>query len=143
LEEFAGAIAEIAEGNGDFFAATETQEADSGVAEGGEILRTVPSFYLALVFAKRDIAHPMQAIFDTPVAAPVSKKRRRVGALTRETADGVLNFDRCAAFALGRAFETADLSQAGPIEMPGQSRAGLQMPPDTTAMSLGNRTRFR
>ena len=106
-------------------------------------MRPVTGFYLALVFAERDIAHPMQAIFDAPVALPVSKKRRRVGTLTRETADGVLNLDRRAAFAMGRAFETADLSQARPIEMPGQSRAGLQMPPDTTAMSLGNRTRFR
>lgn len=143
MEEFAGAIAKIAEGNGDFFAAGQTQKAEGGVAKGGEILRTVPGFYLALVFAERDIAHPMQAIFDSPVASPVSKKRSRVGPLTRKTADGVLNLDRRAAFALGRAFKTADLGQAGPIEMPGQPRAGLQMPLDMTAMSLGNRTRFR
>jgi len=35
LQEFAGAVAEIAEGDGDFFAAGKTQKADGGVAEGG------------------------------------------------------------------------------------------------------------
>ena len=35
LQEFAGAIAKITEGDGDFFAAVKTQEADGGVAEGG------------------------------------------------------------------------------------------------------------
>lgn len=143
MEEFAGAIAEIAEGNGDFLAAGQTQKADGGIAKGGEILRTVPSFYLALIFAERDVAHPMQAIFDTPVALPMSKERRCVGTLTRETADGVLNFDRRAAFALGRAFETANLSQTGPIEMPGQSRAGLQMPLNRAAVPLRRRASLR
>ena len=35
LEEFAGAIAEIAEGDGDFFAAGQTQQTDGRVAKGG------------------------------------------------------------------------------------------------------------
>jgi len=143
LEEFAGAIAEIAEGNGDFCTAGEMKQIDRGVAKGGKILRPVTGFYLALVLAERDIAHPMQAIFNTPVAAPTPYQKRRVSPFARKAGDGVLNLDRRAAFALGRTFETADLSQAGPIEMPGQPRTGLQMPPDTTAMSLGNRTRFR
>jgi len=72
LQEFAGAIAKIAEGDGDFFAAGEMKQTDRGVAKGGKILRPVTGFYLALVFAERDIAHPMQAIFDTPVAAPAA-----------------------------------------------------------------------
>jgi hypothetical protein len=35
LEEFAGVIAKIAEGDGDFFAAGQAQQADGGVANGG------------------------------------------------------------------------------------------------------------
>ena len=35
LEEFAGGIAKIAESEGDFIAAGETQETDGGVAKGG------------------------------------------------------------------------------------------------------------
>jgi len=85
----------------------------------------------------------MQTIFDAPVAAPMPKQKRRVSPPAREAADGVLDFDRRATFASGRAFETTDLSQAGPIEMPGQPRAGLQMPPDMTAMPLGNSARLR
>ena len=85
----------------------------------------------------------MQAIFDAPVATPMANQKRRVSPLARKTADGVLDFDRGAAFATGRAFETANLRQTGPIEMPGQPRAGLQMPLDRAAMSLGRRAGLR
>ena len=100
-------------------------------------------FHLALIFAKGHVAHPMQTIFDAPVATPMREQKRRVSPFARKAADGVLDFDRRAAFASGRAFETAHLGQAGPIEMPGQPRAGLQMPPDMTPMSLGNRAGLR
>jgi hypothetical protein len=39
----------------------------------------------------------------------VLKERRRTGPFRRKAADGVLNFDRRAALAAGRAFESADL----------------------------------
>jgi hypothetical protein len=103
----------------------------------------MPLFHLAFVFAEGYVAHPMQAIFNAPVASPMLKQKRRIGTFARKAGDGVLDFDRRAAFAFGRAFETTDLGQAGPIEMPGQPRAGLQMPPDMTAMSLGNRACLR
>jgi hypothetical protein len=96
----------------------------------------VAFFHLALVFAKRNVSHPMQAIFDAPVATPMAKQKRRVSSLTRKTADGVLDFDADATLALGRAFETAHLRQTGPIEMSGQPRAGLQMPLNRAAMPL-------
>jgi len=85
----------------------------------------------------------MQTIFDAPVAAPMPEQKRRVSPFARKAADGVLDFDRRAAFASGRAFETAHLGQAGPIEMPGQPCAGLQMPPNMTAVPLGNSARLR
>lgn len=85
----------------------------------------------------------MQAIFNAPVAAPMGEQKRRIRPLARKTADGVLDFDRCAAFATGRAFETANLGQTGPIEMAGQPRAGLQMPLHCAAVPLGRRARLR
>ena len=85
----------------------------------------------------------MQAVFNAPVATPMANQRRRIGPLARKTADGVLDFDRSATLTTGRAFETANLSQTGPIEMPGQPRAGLQMPLDRAAVPLGRRAGLR
>ena len=93
-------------------------------------------FHLAFVFAKRYVSHPMQAVFDAPVPTPVAKQKRRVGPLAGKTADGVLDFDRGATLAAGRAFQTANLGQTGPIEMSGQPRAGLQMPLNDAAVAL-------
>ena len=72
-----------------------------------------------------------------------AKQKRRVGPLARKTADGVLDFDRGATLAAGRAFQTADLRQTGPIEMPGQPRAGLQMPLHRAAVPLRRRAGLR
>ena len=103
----------------------------------------MPLSYLAFVFAKRYVSYPMQAIFNAPMTTPMANQKRRVSPLTRKTADGVLNFDRGAVFVAGRAFQTASLCQTRPIEMPGQSRAGLQMPLDSAAVSLGGRAGLR
>jgi hypothetical protein len=54
----------------------------------------MPLFHLALVFAKRNIPHPMQAVFDAPVATPTAEQKCRIGLAGRKTADGVLDFDR-------------------------------------------------
>jgi len=78
----------------------------------------------------------MQAIFDAPVATPMGEQQRRISPFTRNAANGVLDFDRRVAFASGRAFETANLGQTGPIEMSGQPRAGLQMPLHRAAVPL-------
>jgi hypothetical protein len=83
-------IAKITECDGYFFAAGQTQEGDGCVTKRGEIFRAVPFFDLAFVFARRDIAHPVQPIFD----APVANQKRRIGSIARKTADGALDFDR-------------------------------------------------
>lgn len=73
LEEFAGAIAEFAEGDGNFVVARQTQKTDGRVAEHGQVVRPVPLFHLALVFAKRNISDPVQAVFNAPVTTPMAK----------------------------------------------------------------------
>ena len=85
----------------------------------------------------------MQAIFNAPMTTPMVNQKRRVSPFTRKAADGVLNFDRGATLAAGRAFETANLRQTGPIEMPGQSRTGLQMPLYVATVPLGRRAGLR
>ncbi len=69
----------------------------------------MPLFHWAFVFAEGDVTHPMQAIFDAPVASPMLQQKRRVRPLARKTGDGVLDFDRRATLAPGRAFETTNL----------------------------------
>ena len=78
----------------------------------------------------------MQAIFNAPVTTPTANQKRRVSPFTRKTADGVLDFDRGVTLAVGRAFETANLSQARPMEMACQPRTGLQMSPNVAAVTL-------
>jgi hypothetical protein len=85
----------------------------------------------------------MQSIFDTPMTPPMVVQKGGVGLLSRKTADGELDFDRGATLAASRACETANLHQTGPIEMPGQSRAGLQMPLHRAAMPLRYRADLR
>ena len=78
----------------------------------------------------------MQPIFDAPMTTPMVVQKGGVSPFPRKTADGVLDFDRGATLATGRAFETANLRQTGPIEMPGQPCAGLQMPLNRAAVPL-------
>ena len=85
----------------------------------------------------------MQAVFDAPMATPVLEKKRRVGQFAGKAGDGVLDFDRRAAIALGRAFEAENLGQAGPAGVAGQPRAGLQIAMNGTAVPLAARASFR
>ena len=66
-------VSELAEGGGNFSDAREAEDADGGVAEGGQVLRGVAGFDLTLVFAKRDVADPVEPILDSPVIAPAGE----------------------------------------------------------------------
>ena len=59
----------------------------------------------------------MQTVLDLPVVTPMRKQGLRIGQFAGKTGDGVLDFDRDVTFAGGRAFETENLGQAGPIKM--------------------------
>jgi len=100
-------------------------------------------FLLAFVFAQGDVSHPVQTVFDAPVPTPMANQKGRVGPGARKAGDGVLNLDRAATFAAGCALKSANLRHAGPIEMAGQSRAGLQVPLNSAAMPFADRMGFR
>lgn len=142
VEEFEGAIGELAEGRGDFFVTGDAQQVDGGIAEGGQVVGGVADLYLTLVFAEGHIADPVQA-FDAPMRLPADDEQGGVGAEAGETRDGILHLHRLAALREGGAFQPADLPQTGPVEMFGQAGAGLQMPLDPPSVALARRACFR
>ena len=73
----------------------------------------------AVVFAKGRVADPMKTVLDVPVSSPPGEKLTRVGTSTRNAGDGVLRLDRLLATAQRAASESADLPQAGPIQVLG------------------------
>jgi len=142
MEQFAGLVREIAERGGDFHVAAVTEQADGGVSERCQILWSVATLDLALVFAEGHVAHPVQA-FHAPMGSPAVQQQVRVAGATREAGDGVLQFDRGLALADSRAFQAADLTQTGPVQMIGQASAGLKMPLHPPSMPLARRAGFR
>ncbi len=142
LEEFEGAVGEIAERGGDFFVAAEAEQADGGVAKRGQVLRAVSELYLALVLAERHVADPVQAL-NTPMALPAGHQQGRAAALAREAADRVLHLDRVLTLGVRGAFQAADLLQAGPVKMFGQAGAGLEMPLYQSSVPFARSARFR
>jgi hypothetical protein len=73
-------VGELAEGGCDFLDVGESEEAEGGVAEGGEILGGVAALDLALVLAPGDVADPVEPILDPPVIAPAGQEERGIGA---------------------------------------------------------------
>jgi hypothetical protein len=142
LEEFEGAVGEVAEGGGDFFVAAQAEEVDGGVAKCGQVLRGVSELDLALVLAERHVADPVQA-FDPPMALPAGHQQGRVGALAREAADRVLHLDRVLTLGVRAAFQAADLLQPGPVQMFGQASAGLEVPLYQSSVPFARSARFR
>lgn len=142
-KEFPRSVCETAECGGNFLVAREAKEADRGVSEGGQILRGVATAHLALVLAKRDVADPVEPVFDRPVAPPITKQLVRICFLARQTRDGVLDLHRLDAFADGGAFQAADLGQTRPVKMVCQPRAGLEVPLSVAAVAFFGRACFR
>ena len=128
-------VRETAERGGDFLVAAVPEEADDGVSERRQVLGSVPSLNLALIFAEGYIAYPVQA-FQYPMGSPAVQQQGRVAVAAREAGDGVLQLDRGLTLADRRAFQAADLSQTGPVQMFGQAGAGLKMPLDPPSVPL-------
>jgi hypothetical protein len=118
------------------------EQADHGIAKGGQILWSVAKLDLALVLAERHVAHPVQAL-DAPMGLPTAHQQSRVGTLAREAADGMLHLGRRLALAVRGALQAADLTEARPVQMLGQTRAGLKMSLDSPPMPFARRASFR
>jgi hypothetical protein len=85
----------------------------------------------AAVLAPVNVANPMLAVLNAPVAALQRKQLGRIGAVRREAGDGVLHLAGFLAVAVRGAVELQDLSQAWPLRLKKRSNAstGLQMTP--------------
>lgn len=81
----------------------------------------------ARIFLQGDVADIMRAVFDAPMPAPPSQELLRAGQRSRRAGDRVLDFGGPLAVTIDRAGQMANLLQPGPIELAGQSRAGLEL----------------
>lgn len=106
-------------------------------------MRGVAGLHLALVLAPGDVADPVEAILDPPVIAPAGQEERGIGARSCDAGNRVLDLDRLLAAPGRRPLKSADLFQAGPIEMLGQSRADLETPHDDAPVALLDGAGFR
>lgn len=103
-----------------------SQNGDCCVVQGCQVLRTGAASHATPVFSKSDVAHPMQAIFDSPVTTVHRKQFRRCGSLTRKARDRVGYFGVRLTITGAGPFDTNGLGKAGPIEMSYQSVARLK-----------------
>ena len=126
----------MAKGGGDAVDAVQSQQIERDVAASGEILGAVAEFDAAAVLAKGDVADPVELVLDVPVLAPEWKQPTGVSLLRSEAGDGVLHLDNLFAITLRAALQAADLCQTGPVEMPREARADLQLAADDAAMPL-------
>ena len=53
------------------FALTTAQQVGCSVIDGGKFGRSIPLPYSARVLSERDVEHPVQAIFNLPMAADI------------------------------------------------------------------------
>ena len=111
-----GAGGEVAKGGENLVKAGGSHQREADIAQRGEILRAVLGFRPAGVFAERDVADPVQAIFDAPVAAIQSEQIGGGRSLSREAGDGIGNLRRHASLLFDGAFDAADLREARPVK---------------------------
>jgi hypothetical protein len=132
----------MTKGGGDAVDASLTQEIHTRIPQNGQVVADVAPLFATGILPQRDIAHPMMAFY-TPVPTIVGQKFISPGPFGSKTGNGVHDFSRGFALGVCRAFDAAHLLHAGPIKMPGQTRAGLQMPLRQTAMTFINRAMLR
>lgn len=117
----------------------EAEHRDDGVAEGGEILWGIAFADLAGVLSKRDVPHVVRAVFDAPVATPPGEQLGRIGLVTRQTGNRVVDFYRLDSAAPSGANQATNLRQVRPVAVGGQPCAGLQAAVFLPAASLSER----
>jgi len=116
----------MAESGGDVAGAAHAEQRDGQVAHRGRDLGAHPLADLRAVFIKGDVADPVEAVFNRPVAAAQTEQASRIGSLGREAGNPI---DRFRAGFLadefeGVALEAEDLGPMGKLEIASQFGAG-------------------
>jgi hypothetical protein len=78
----------VAQGSRHIGIARAAHQAEAGIAAGGEVGGRVADADLAGVLTQGHIAHPMQAVFDRPLATPQRQEPRRIGLVRRQAGQG-------------------------------------------------------
>jgi hypothetical protein len=106
--------------------AQESQEAERHVAEDRHDLGCIAGVDAAGILAEDDIAHPMQAVFDAPIAAHEGRQPFGIGLSRRQAGDAEDYLDAAHAGALidTLPLEAKDLLQAGPTAILGGQGVG-------------------
>lgn len=122
----AGTGGEVAQGAGDVGGPTQAQQADDEIAQAGHDAGAVAGADLRAIFIKGDIADPVGAVFDTPVAAVELEQLLGgclVWGLTGQAED--LLDAAFSTFLLGDvAFDAKDLADVGEVEIGVQCGGG-------------------
>jgi hypothetical protein len=109
--------------------AQEAEETDCQVTEDRHDLGRFAGMDAAGIFAADNIAHPMQAVFDAPMAAHQGRQPCGIGLRRRQAGDAEHDLDAAHAGALidTLPLEAKDLRQTGPTAIRGgQGVGGLQ-----------------
>lgn len=81
--------------------------------------------YAAGVFAKRHVSDPEKTLLDPPMSTPPFQELGCVGTRPRRAGHRILRLFAAFAVAVCHAVDFADLLQTRPVEMAGQTCAGL------------------
>lgn len=102
------------------------QQADDEVSDRGEHLGAMAFAHLGAVFVESDVAHPMQAVLDAPVAAVERQQLAGAGLRRGEIGDGADPLGGlCGRFQLSDpAFDLAGLADVGEVEIGVERRSG-------------------
>src|SRR3712207_8126505 len=88
-DDVGGVVAEGAVGGGDVGAATQPDDVDGGVAQGGHDLRTGAGAHAGVVFTLGHVADPVQAVLDRPVGTDPGGQQPRIGVVVAQRGDRV------------------------------------------------------
>ena len=146
-EGLPGESGEAAGGGSDGGEAGKAEEADGEVTQGGHDFGDRAHTGLGAILVVGDVAHPMEAILDGPVAAEQAEEIRGGGAIGGKTGDTVDDFrpDFTGVGSDDLARGAEDLGEAGPVQVAGERRAGLEgallAPPMPLVGTAGGRSR--
>lgn len=97
--------------------AGQTDEADGEVAQGGQDLGSEALAHAAAILVEGDVADPVQAVFDAPVAAVELDEALGGGLLWGQAGDEIGPLGGGTAFSVDGALDAGDLGEVGEVEV--------------------------
>ena len=114
------------QGGSDVGFASQTEQADGQIAQGGHDLGCGAGAYLGAILIKGDVSNPVDPVLDAPVSTPEGKEPFGVGFFGRQAGDSVGQLAAGGAFVVDDALQPADLGQMRPVALTHQQVGGPQ-----------------